>query len=67
MYDSYYDYFDKLQDYGITVIQPTDDELATMAAHVSEAVWVDLEEIVGAEDIDALRAFVEQMHTDLAG
>lgn len=67
MYDSYYDYFDKLQDYGITVIQPTDDELATMAARVSEAVWVDLEEIVGAEDIDALRAFVEQMHTDLAG
>lgn len=67
MYDSYYDYFDKLEDYGITVIEPTDEELATMASLVSEQVWVDLEEIVGSEDMDALRAFVDQMHTDLAG
>ena len=66
MYESYYDYFDKLTDYGITVIEPSDQELSTMAARVSEKVWVDLEELAGADNINALREFTEQMHTDLA-
>lgn len=66
MYDSYYDYFDKLRDYGITVIEPSDDELASMAEQVSGQVWGDLEELVGADNINALRDFTEQMHTDLA-
>ena len=66
MYDSYYDYFDKLRDYGITVIEPSEDELASMAAEVSDQVWGDLEELVGADNISALRDFTEQMHTDLA-
>ncbi len=66
MYDSYYDYFDKLRDYDIEVIEPTDEQLATMAERVSESVWVDLEELVGADNINALRDFTEQMHADLA-
>ena len=66
MYDSYYDYFDKLRNYDIEVIEPTDEQLATMAERVSESVWVDLEELVGADNMNALRDFTEQMHADLA-
>lgn len=66
MYDSYYDYFDKLRDYGITVIEPTDEELTTMADRVSSQVWGDLEELVGADNMNALRDFKTQMQSDLA-
>lgn len=66
MYESYYDYFDKLTDYGITVIEPTDEQLATMAARVSERVWVDLEELTGVDSMNGLRDFTAQMRADLS-
>lgn len=66
VYDSYYEYFDKLRDYGITVIEPTDAELTAMADRVSGQVWGELEDLAGADNMDALREFVTQMRADLA-
>ena len=66
VYENYYGYFDKLKEAGITIIEPTEAEMAEMSEDVRDVVWAQLEGEIGSEDIQGLRDFVEQMHADLA-
>lgn len=65
VYNSYYGYFDKLEEAGITIIEPTEDEMAVISEHVRSVVWPQLENEIGSEDVQGLRNFVEKMKVDL--
>ena len=61
-YSCYYDYFDKLEDAGITVIEGTDEQISAIADHVRDYTWPTLEEVCGAEVVQELYAFAEEMN-----
>lgn len=61
-YDCYYDYFDKLEEAGITVLEADDATINEIAARVREYAWPSLEEVCGAEVMEELYAFVEDMN-----
>lgn len=60
-YNCYYDYFDKLKEAGITVIEPSDEEVNAIADRVREYTWPALKSVCGAEVLDELYAFAEDM------
>lgn len=45
---------DNMEEYGITVIQPTDEELDAMIARNRESLWPQMEEIIGTETFEGL-------------
>ncbi len=47
-------YMDMLEDYGWTILIPTDEEWETMAAAVREDVWPELVPLISAEFLDEL-------------
>ena len=61
-YSCYYDYFDKLEEAGITVIEGTDEQISAIADHVRDYTWPTLEEVCGAEVVQELYAFAEEMN-----
>lgn len=60
-YSCYYDYFDKLKGAGITVIEGSDEQIAEIADQVREYAWPSLESVCGADVMQELYAFADDM------
>lgn len=67
-YDAFdeYEAFEKagykdLEDYGITVIYPTDEQMATLAASMRDKVWPGLDDVFTPEVMAGIRAQVESL------
>lgn len=48
------EYLKNMEDYGISVITPSQDELDTMAAHIQETVWPLFVDLIGQDKIDLI-------------
>ena len=50
-----------MEEYGITVLNPTDEELKPMAEHVRQVVWPMYEKLLGKELFNEYQAAVEKV------
>ena len=54
--------YKSLEEYGITIVKPTDEEMAIIAAHVRDVVYPDLDKMFGADVMKNILKQVNSLH-----
>jgi TRAP-type C4-dicarboxylate transport system substrate-binding protein len=62
--DSQEDYIKKMEDYGITILTPTDEQVDAISETVRAAVFPEVENLIGADLMSQLKAFLDEVQAD---